>query len=90
MKINWKIRLKNKAFWISIVPIFIMLFQIFVDGFGITFDLSTTSDKLIALINLVFTSLIILGVVVDPTVSGLSDSEQAQGYHEPRKCEEND
>ncbi|HFU9652545.1 TPA: phage holin, partial [Streptococcus agalactiae] len=31
------------------------------------------------------TLLVLLGVVTDPTTEGLSDSEQALNYHEPKK-----
>ncbi|HEP7455050.1 TPA: phage holin [Streptococcus pyogenes] len=35
--------------------------------------------------NTAVTLLVLLGVVTDPTTKGLSDSEQALTYHEPKK-----
>ncbi|HIW15875.1 MAG TPA: phage holin, partial [Firmicutes bacterium] len=42
-------------------------------------------DKLLAVVNAVFGVLVILGVVTDPTTSGVSDSAQAMTYETPRK-----
>ena len=83
--INWTVRLKNKAFWLAIVPAAILLIQVVAGLFGYTLDLGQVGDKLLAVINAVFSVLTILGVVTDPTTAGLSDSTQAMTYHKPRE-----
>lgn len=85
MKINWKVRLQNKTFWIALVPAVLLLVQVVASVFGITLDLGTLGDKLLAVVNALFAVLTILGVVTDPTTSGVSDSTQAMGYTEPKQ-----
>lgn len=83
--INWTVRLKNKAFWLAIVPAAILLIQVVAALFGYTLDLGEIGDKLLAVVNAVFSVLTILGVVTDPTTAGLSDSMQAMTYNKPRE-----
>lgn len=83
--INWTVRLKNKAFWLAIVPAAILLIQVVAAMFGYALDLGEIGDKLLAVINAVFSVLTILGVVTDPTTAGLSDSTQAMTYKQPRE-----
>lgn len=82
--INWKIRLKNKNFWLAIVPAVLLLIQAIASVFGYSIDFSDLQGKLIAVVNAVFTVLAIVGIVVDPTTSGVSDSKQAMTYNDPK------
>ncbi len=82
--INWKVRIKNKAFWIAIIPAVLVLIQAVAAVFGYTLDLGELGNKLLCVVNAVFVILSILGVVNDPTTSGLSDSELALTYDEPK------
>ena len=84
--INWKVRIRNKTFWLSAIPALLLLVQTVAALFGFTLDLGDLGDKLLAVVNAVFAFLCILGVVNDPTTSGVSDSEQAMGYDEPKKA----
>ena len=83
--INWLVRIKNKAFWIAIIPAILLLIQVVAGVFGYTLDLGDLGNKLLAVVNAVFSVLVILGVVTDPTTAGVSDSEQAMTYTEPKK-----
>lgn len=83
--INWKVRLKNKLFWITLIPAVIVLIQTAARIFGIDIDLSILGDQLVEVIDAVFVILTIVGVVVDPTTKGLSDSEQALTYVAPKE-----
>lgn len=85
MLINWKVRLKNKAFWTAVIPAVLLFIQAVAALFGFTLDLGDLGDKLLAVINALFVVLTILGVVVDPTTNGISDSTQAMTYTEPKK-----
>ena len=51
---------------------------------GLTLDFGELGNQLLAIINAVFAVLAILGIVQDPTTKGLTDSEQAMGYTEPK------
>ena len=82
---NWKVRLKNKYFWISIIPALILVIESVAKCFGITLDMTDLQNNLIAVVNAIFVVLVIIGVVNDPTTDGLSDSEQAMTYESPKK-----
>lgn len=84
-KINWMVRLKNKAFWLAIIPAILIMIQVVAEVFGITVDIGDLGDKLISVVNALFSVLVILGVVADPTTAGLGDSDQAMTYTEPKK-----
>ena len=83
MQINWKVRIKNKAFWLALIPAIALVAQAIAAVFGYTIDLTTMVGKLQAVVNAVFALLVILGIVVDPTTSGVGDSERAMQYAEP-------
>ena len=85
MKINWKVRIKNKTFWLSIIPAVILLVQAVAAVFGYTLDLGEVGNNLIGVVNAVFVVLSIIGVVNDPTTSGISDSERSMTYETPKK-----
>ena len=84
MKINWKVRIANKQFWLSAIPAVLLVIQVGA-VFGYTLDFGDLGNKLLAVVNAVFALLVILGVVVDPTTQGVSDSERAQQYDKPVK-----
>lgn len=82
-KINWSVRLKNKNFWLALVPALALLAQAFANIFNLTLDFGDTVDKILVFINVLFAFLVLVGVVNDPTTAGLSDSERALTYTEP-------
>lgn len=82
-KINWSVRLKNKMFWVAIIPALALLAQQVAAIFGFTIDLNDISGKVMAALDTVFVILVILGVVADPTTEGVSDSNRALGYTAP-------
>lgn len=87
MKINWGVRIKNKAFWLAIIPALALVAQSVAAVFGYTIDLGTLVGKLQAVVNAVFAVLVILGIVVDPTTDGVLDSNRAMGYEHPWRDE---
>lgn len=87
---NWKVRIKNKAFWLAVIPAIALVAQAVAAVFGYTIDLTTFVGKLQAVVNAVFALLVILGIVVDPTTDGLGDSDRAMQYDKPWKDGEYD
>ena len=85
MKINWKVRAKNKVFWMALIPALLMLAKTVANLFGCTIELIEVESNLLAVIESVFMVLGIMGVVADPTTSGIGDSEQALTYDTPSK-----
>lgn len=83
--INWMVRIKNKAFWVALVPAVLLLIQVVAAVFGYTLDLGDLGNKLLDVVNALFGVLAIVGIVTDPTTAGLTDSEQALTYTEPKK-----
>ena len=83
MKINWKVRFKNPVWLTS----FISLIIGFVYNVLKCFDIipSVTQAQVLEILGQVMTFLGLIGVVVDPTTAGISDSNRAMGYEEPYK-----
>lgn len=81
--INWKVRILNKTFWITLVPALALLLQTFLAVFNIRLEIGDTTEKLLVFINALFAVLVIVGIVNDPTTSGLSDSTRAMTYERP-------
>lgn len=82
--INWKVRLVNKNFWLSLIPAVLLLVQAVGAPLGMTLDFGELGNQLLAIVNAVFAVLAILGIVQDPTTKGIADSERALGYDEPK------
>ena len=83
--INWKVRIKNKVFWLSIIPAILLLIQAVAAVFGYTLDFTDLTAKLVAVVEAAFVVLAILGIVADPTTSGMSDSRLAMTYEKPKE-----
>ena len=87
-KINWKVRIKNKAWWIAIIPAVLILIQVVAAVFNIELDFGDLGNKLKEVVNAVFVVLALLGIVNDPTTDGFTDSDNAMTYDEPKKGEQ--
>ena len=81
MKLNWKVRFKNKV-WLGS---FIALIVGFVYSMLALFDVypAVTQNLVMQILNQILTFLGLIGVIVDPTTAGIGDSERAMGYEEP-------
>lgn len=80
-KINWKVRFKNKVFLAS----FFALILSFVYGMLQLFDVypPITENQISTILNQFLNVLALIGIIADPTTSGVGDSERALGYDEP-------
>ena len=83
MKINWKVRLRNKTWLMSIIALIIT----FVYDLLAMLEIvpAVTEDWLMSIVQTVLTLLTALGVVIDPTTQGMCDSVRAMLYQEPGK-----
>ena len=68
MNINWKARIRNKTFWVSIASAIVLLTQ----QLGLNIFSSNWSD----ILNTILTIFIILGIIIDPSTSGIADKEE--------------
>ena len=85
--INFNARIKNKTFWLTLIPAILLLAQVVVAPFGYQWDFGVLNEQLAAIINAIFAVLAILGVVTDPTTGGVGDSKQALTYDAPKRDE---
>lgn len=83
--INWTVRLKNKSFWIGLVGVIGSFVVSMASLLGVDLDLTGVESIATTVISTVFMVLSMLGVVVDPTTSGIKDSKQALTYTSPKK-----
>ena len=81
MKINWKVRFRNKT-WLTM---FISIIVGFAFNMLKLFDIFpvVTENTVMSIVSQVLTFLGLIGVLVDPTTAGIGDSERALGYNEP-------
>lgn len=71
---DWSTRIKNKMFWLAIIPAVLLVIQTVAAIFGYTLDLGDLGNKLLDVVNAVFSVLVIAGIVVDPSTPGVGDS----------------
>lgn len=83
MKINWKLRFMNKASLLSLLSIIVAFAYQIASFFDIVPPVS--QEQTIQFITLGLTLLVSIGVITDPTTHGISDSNQALTYDEPKK-----
>ena len=83
--INWKVRIRNKTFWLALIPALALLAQTVAAVFGYTLDLSELGNRLLEVVNALFAVLVILGVINDPTTATMADSAQAMTYEKPKE-----
>lgn len=81
MKINWKVRLKNPVFWLTVIPAVIALVYTVLGLFGVVPSIS--EDVLVNAVTAIISALTTVGVLIDPTTKGVSDSEMALTYEVP-------
>lgn len=88
MNINWKIRVKNVSFWVSVA---LAVFTPILAYMGLTAqDMTTWSALGNMLLNAIKNPYILLMVavsvyntIIDPTSTGITDSARALQYNEP-------
>lgn len=83
MKINWTVRFKNKAWLLSFVAVVVAFIYNILGMFDVV--PSVSQDMTIQAITAIVNVLVALGVIIDPTTAGVSDSEKALTYEEPKK-----
>ena len=83
--LNLKVRMRNKTFWITLIPAVIVMVQTLCSVCGYSIDLGDLGNKLLGLVDTAFIILGVLGVINDPTTEGIADSEQALTYEHPKK-----
>ncbi|RDV25340.1 phage holin [Lysinibacillus capsici] len=82
MKINWKVRLQHKQFWVSLIALLLVLANQIAGIFNV--DITIYNAQITAISETVLSILGLLGIIIDPTTKGASDSKQALKYDKPK------
>ena len=82
MKINWILRFKNKPVLTALVAAVVAFIYQLLGLLGITPGVS--ESQVIELVGLFVNILVMMGIVVDPSTKGISDSKRVMNYSEPR------
>lgn len=85
MKINWSVRIKHKPFLVAAFSLLYLLVQQVAVLFGV--EIAIYNEQITEIFNTVLSFLVLIGVVVDPTTAGTSDSKEALKYSKPRREE---
>ena len=83
MKINWKVRLHHKQFWVSLIALLLVLANQIAGIFNV--DITVYSEQVTGISETILMILALMGIIVDPTTSGASDSVQALRYDKPKE-----
>ena len=83
MKINWKVRFGNKVWLLTFLPALLALVYQLLGLFDVVPGIS--QDTAMQVISTGINLLVMLGIVVDPTTSGVTDSARALKYETPNK-----
>lgn len=82
MGINWRLRFQNKVTLTSLVVQIIAIVYAVLSMMGIV--PSIDENQILEVVYMVIEVLCLIGIVVDPTTKGISDSTQAYNYEQPR------
>lgn len=88
MKINWKLRVKNKVTFMAIIMAGLSIVYKVLEILHVVPPVAM--QELVSLAELVATFLVVIGVLVDPTTEGASDSVQAMQYTTPKPKKKED
>lgn len=81
MNINWSLRLKNKTTLLALISAVVVFIFSVTSALG--FTLPIEQQQVMDAVTAILTLLVGLGVVVDPTTQGISDSTRAMLYKKP-------
>ncbi len=82
MNINWKLRLQNKTTLIALLGTVITFVYQILGLLGVVPGISEST--VVSVVGILVNLLVSIGVVVDPTTKGVSDSQNALGYEQPK------
>ena len=81
MKINWKLRLKNKTTLTALILGIVALVYQVLGVFGVV--PSVSESEVTNIVGMVINILDLMGIVTDPTTEGIGDSTRALEYESP-------
>lgn len=85
-KINWKLRFKNKATLTSLIVLIVSFVYKILDLIGVVPPIP--QENLLKVLLLIIDVLAAVGILIDPTTSGIADSDRAMSYINPYKSDD--
>jgi phi LC3 family holin len=77
-KFDWEIKFKNKTWVLTLIAALFVLASTILKALGIDYDLTTLQDNVVAIVVALFSLLAVLGVVVNPNTSGITDPDDVE------------
>ena len=77
MKLNWKVRVKNKGFWLALIPAALLLVQAVGQVFGLTWSWAL-GEQLLGVVNALFAVLALAAGVCAVTFTGAGNAGASQ------------
>lgn len=84
MHINWKVRIRNKTFWLTLIPLLFVMAKQVCALFGVELAVDGIAEQVVGIVETAFIIIGLLGIFNDPTTAGLNDSAQAMNYQLPK------
>lgn len=76
--------MRNKAFWLAMIPALFLLLQRIGTLLGVEINFELVGQQIKGIAEAAFSLLIILGIVVDPSTEGVTDSPSLDDKHTKR------
>ena len=86
--INWKVRIKNGHWWLAVISAVVIASFSILRLCGVKLIIS--EEEIINVVTLILMIPATIGIITDPTTKGISDSQQAMAYEQPRSDLENE
>lgn len=88
--INWKVRVRQKWFWLTLIPAVLLLLDQLWGLFALLGSIQAghlydgpLMEALLSLVGTAFAIMVLIGIPVDTTTDGYGDSARALTYEEP-------
>ena len=78
---NFKVRFRNKTFWLTVIPAIITVIYAVLSLLDIVPKVA--EEMAVKAFYAIISMLSVLGVLIDPTTKGIGDSERAMTYEKP-------
>lgn len=88
--INWKVRVRQKWFWLTVIPAALLLLDQLWGLFGLLGSIQAghlydgpLMEAMLRIVGTAFAILVLIGIPVDTTTEGYGDSARALSYTSP-------
>lgn len=79
--INWKVRISNGSWWLSVISAIVIAIFSILRLCGV--ETSVSEEEILNVITLILMVPATIGIITDPTTKGIADSQRAMSYKQP-------